>query len=219
VGRALPPLQHITATARRVADRSLHERIALVGPDDEIDDLADTFDAMLERLDRSFDSERRFVANASHQLGTPLAINRTLIEVALDKPDANQAVRQLGATLLDVNRRHKRLIDGLLTLATSDHDVADPTMADLAEAAPRRNSIRADGTRDGPRDPHRPATRGSDPRPVLLERLTQNLIDNAIRYNLPDANSHRRKPASPTASAASPSTTPAQPSRPTTGRS
>jgi HAMP domain-containing protein len=70
-GRALHPLQQITTTARRVADRNLHERIALDGPDDEIKDLADTFDDMLERLDRAFDGQRRFVANASHELRTP----------------------------------------------------------------------------------------------------------------------------------------------------
>jgi signal transduction histidine kinase len=84
-GRALHSPQQVTATARRVAERSLHERIALDGPH-EIKDLADTFDAMLERLDRSFDSQRRFVANASHELRTPLTINRALIEVALDNP-------------------------------------------------------------------------------------------------------------------------------------
>src|SRR6266542_1623641 len=105
-GRALHPLQQITATARRVADRSLHERIALDGPHDEIKDLADTFDAMLERLDRSFDSQRRFVANASHELRTPLTINRTLIEVALDDPQADESLRQLGANLLDIAIRY-----------------------------------------------------------------------------------------------------------------
>src|SRR5262249_22016722 len=115
-GRSLRPLQDITATARRVADRNLHERIALVGPDAEIKDLADTFDAMLERLDRSFDSQRRFVANASHELRTPLTISRALLEVAIDKPSADEAVRQLATTLLAVNQRHERLIDGLLTL-------------------------------------------------------------------------------------------------------
>ncbi len=98
-GRALQPLQQITATARRVADRSLHERIALAGPDDEIKGLADTFDAMLERLDHAFDSQRRFVANASHELRTPLTINRTLIEVALDDPEVPESTRRLGATL------------------------------------------------------------------------------------------------------------------------
>ena len=102
--RALRPLQHITATARRVADRNLHERIGLAGPDDEIKDLADTFDSMLERLDRSFDGQRRFVANASHELRTPLTLNRTLIEVTLDDPDVSDATRQLGATLLAVNQ-------------------------------------------------------------------------------------------------------------------
>src|SRR5262245_7292839 len=91
--RGLRPLQQITSTARRGADRNLHERIDLDGPQDEIKDLADTFDAMLERLDRAFDSPRRFVANASHELRTPLTINRTLIEVALENPDAGPPPR------------------------------------------------------------------------------------------------------------------------------
>ena len=134
-GRALYPLQQITATARRVADRSLHERIALDGPDDEIKDLADTLDSMLERLDRAFDSQHRFVANASHELRTPLTINRTLIEVALAGPQANEAMRQLGATLLAVNERHERLIDGLLTLASSEQRIAEPTRVDIADIA------------------------------------------------------------------------------------
>jgi signal transduction histidine kinase len=183
-GRALRPLQHITATARRVADRSLHERIALDGPDDEIKDLADTFDAMLERLDRSFDSQRRFVANASHELRTPLTLNRTLLEVALDDPRANDSVRQLGTTLLAVNQRHERLIDGLLTLASSEQTIghaADVDLADIAQhittecraAEPATVDIRTD---------LRPAPVSGDP--VLLERLAQNLIDNAVRYNL-----------------------------------
>ncbi|WP_181428480.1 DUF1254 domain-containing protein [Mycolicibacterium moriokaense] len=81
-GRVLRPLQEVTATTRRVADRHLHERISLDGPDDEIKELADTFDDILERLDRAFDGQHRFVANASHELRTPLAINRTLIVIA-----------------------------------------------------------------------------------------------------------------------------------------
>jgi signal transduction histidine kinase len=186
-GRALRPLQDITGTARRVADRSLHERIALQGPDDELKQLADTFDAMLERLDRAFDSQRRFVANASHELRTPLAINRTLIEVALDDPDAPQALRQLGGTLLAVNQRHERLIDGLLTLASSQHAVADPTLVDLADLAGHvttesRGAARAAGV--DVRTHLQPAPVIGDP--VLLERLAQNLLDNAVRYNLPD---------------------------------
>jgi signal transduction histidine kinase len=186
-GRALAPLHQITATAQRVADRSLHERIALAGPDDEIKDLADTFDAMLERLDRSFEGQHRFVANASHELRTPLTINRTLIEVALERPDAPESLRQLGTTLLAVNERHERLIDGLLTLASSEHPVADPAPVDLADIARHvaaESQAAAYAANVEVRTTLRPAPSRGDP--VLLERLTQNLIDNAIRYNLPE---------------------------------
>jgi signal transduction histidine kinase len=184
-GRALRPLQDITATARRVADRSLHERIALAGPDDEIKDLADTFDAMLERLDRAFDSQRRFVANASHELRTPLTINRTLIEVALDNPQASESLRQLGATLLAVNQRHERLIDGLLTLAGSQQRISDPIPVDLADVVGRIATESQPAAQQAGveiRTALASAPVAGDP--ALLERLVHNLLDNAIRYNL-----------------------------------
>jgi signal transduction histidine kinase len=184
--RALRPLQQVTATARRVADRSLHERISLKGPVDEIKELADTFDAMLERLDRAFDSQHRFVANASHELRTPLAINRTLIEVALEDPDVPEVTRQLGATLLQVNRRHERLISGLLMLATSEQGISRPTQVDLAECGRRAVSTAADlAQRHGVQvsaDLQSACVLGDQ---ELLDRLVQNLVDNAIRYSLP----------------------------------
>ncbi|MGW4092025.1 sensor histidine kinase [Nocardia sp. NPDC004750] len=182
-GRALHPLQRITATARRVADTSLHERIALDGPQDEIKDLADTFDAMLERLDRAFDGQRRFVANASHELRTPLTINRTLIEVALEDPEVPDSTRRLGATLLEVNRRHERLIDGLLVLATSEQRLTEHCRADLADLAADAVGTRAE--RPGAEitaDLEAAPVQGD---PLLLERLVHNLLDNAVRYNLP----------------------------------
>ncbi|MGW4715858.1 sensor histidine kinase [Nocardia sp. NPDC004260] len=183
-GRALHPLQRITATARRVADTSLHERIALDGPQDEIKDLADTFDAMLERLDRAFDGQRRFVANASHELRTPLTINRTLIEVALEDPEVPDSTRRLGATLLEVNRRHERLIDGLLVLATSEQRLTEHRRADLADLAADAVGTRAE--RPGAEitaDLEAAPVQGD---PLLLERLVHNLLDNAVRYNLPE---------------------------------
>jgi signal transduction histidine kinase len=184
-GRALRPLQDITATARRVADRSLHERIALDGPDDEIKDLADTFDAMLERLDRAFDSQRRFVANASHELRTPLTINRTLIEVALDNPQASESLRQLGTTLLAVNQRHERLIDGLLTLASSEQGITDPIPVDLADIIRHiATESQAAAQQAGVEIRTTLASAPVPGDPALLERLAQNLIDNAICYNL-----------------------------------
>jgi signal transduction histidine kinase len=185
--RALRPLQQITGTARRVADRNLHERIDLDGPQDEIKDLADTFDAMLERLDLAFDGQRRFVANASHELRTPLTINRTLIEVALENPDAGPPLRELGGTLLAVNQRHERLIDGLLTLAGSEQHITDPALVDLADVARYVTTEAGDEASAAGVDIRtvlEPATVVGDP--VLLERLVQNLIDNAIRYNRPE---------------------------------
>ncbi|AQA05064.1 two-component sensor histidine kinase [Mycobacterium sp. MS1601] len=183
-GRALAPLQDITATARRVADRNLHERIALRGPDDEIKDLADTFDAMLERLDRAFDGQRRFVANASHELRTPLTINRTLIEVALDDPDVSEDTRRLGATLLQVNQRNERLIDGLITLASSEEGLAQRVPVDLAEVVQRAVAIaQPEADRVGVEVSVSTSDVTALGDPVLLERLAQNLVDNAIRHN------------------------------------
>jgi signal transduction histidine kinase len=179
--RALRPLARITETARRVAGRSLHERIALGGPRDEIKELADTFDSMLERLDRAFDSQRLFVGNASHELRTPLAINRTLIEVALGRRDAPPEFRLLGDTLLAVNSRQERLLDGLLTVAHSEQGLTVHEPVDLAEVAdhvldqvPLNNlELRRDLL---------PAPTTGDP--VLLERVAQNLVQNAVAYNV-----------------------------------
>lgn len=186
-GQALHPLRDITATARRVADRSLHERIALAGPDDEIKQLADTLDAMLERLDRSFDGQRRFIANASHELRTPLTITRTLLEVALLDSGGNEKVRQLATTLLAVNQRHEKLTDGLLTLASGEQHAASLAPVDLADIAAHVL------------DDMRPLAEGAGVALVaelgaafalgdafLLERLVHNLVENGIQYNLPE---------------------------------
>jgi signal transduction histidine kinase len=185
--RVLRPLHGITATARRVAaaaraQRGLHERIALTGPRDEVRELADTFDDMLERLDRSFDGQRRFVANASHELRTPLAINRALVEVATTRPGASADVRQLGETLLAVNARHERLIDGLLTLADSENEVAEQSTVDLRDVAAHVLDQAATDELSVRRELRPAGTHGD---PVLLERLAQNLVENAVRYNEP----------------------------------
>ncbi|WP_279581388.1 sensor histidine kinase [Fodinicola feengrottensis] len=145
-GRALRPLHHITATARTVADSTLHERIGW-GPDDELKELADTFDAMLARLDRAFSHQRRFVADASHELRTPLAVNRTLLEVAMNRPNASADLRELGGKLLIATTRHEQLLDGLLTLARSDQGLATRTPVDLADIAWHATESAADTVR------------------------------------------------------------------------
>jgi signal transduction histidine kinase len=178
----------VTEAAGRIADapaadRGLHERIALDGPRDEIKDLADTFDRMLERLDHSFDGQRRFIANASHELRTPLTVNRALLEVAVHRRNASEEVRQLGETLLEVNARHERLIDGLLLLVRSDREVTERSLVDLADIIEHVTAQIPPGlvtVRVGAREA---LTTGD---PVLLERLVQNLVDNAVRHNVPE---------------------------------
>lgn len=182
--RSLRPLQRITATARRVAESNLSERIAMTGPRDELRELADTFDSMLERLARSFDSHRRFVANASHELRTPLTINRTVLELALDRPDASADLREAATLLLDVNARQERLIEGLLTLARADGTLPDRHPVDLAEIATHVvDQARAEAAELGVelRTDLRPAPTAGNA--VLLERLVQNLVQNAVHYN------------------------------------
>src|SRR5512132_762595 len=135
-GRVLRPLQQITATAQRLSERTLHQRIALDGPDDELKELADTFDGLLGRLDAAFDAQRRFAANASHELRTPLAISRTEVDVALADPDTpNAELRAMAERVRDATQRSEGLIEGLLTLARSEQQprVWQPT--DLADAA------------------------------------------------------------------------------------
>ncbi|MFH8366578.1 sensor histidine kinase [Streptomyces sp. NPDC018031] len=186
-GRVLSPLGRITRTARQVAGSDLSRRIELDGPDDELKELADTFDEMLERLDRAFTAQQRFVANASHELRTPLAINRTLLEVQLSDPAAPPELVQLGKTLLATNERSEQLVEGLLLLARSDNEIVDRKPVDLAEVATRAvDQVRSEAQAKGVefRGFRRPAVvQGNG---VLLERIALNLVQNAVRYNAPD---------------------------------
>ncbi|MDG4822953.1 HAMP domain-containing sensor histidine kinase [Asanoa sp. WMMD1127] len=188
-GRVLAPLHRVTDTARRIArggDQSLHERIGLRGGDDDVKELADTFDSMVERLDRSFASQRRFVANASHELRTPLTLNRALVEVAMNRRTASPDVTQLGETLLEINGRQERLINGLLLLARSEHEVVDRREIDLADIATHVVAQSAQEARAASvtlSEAAGPAPTVGDA--VLLERLAQNLVENAIRHNRP----------------------------------
>ncbi|MFI5944187.1 sensor histidine kinase [Streptomyces uncialis] len=188
-GRVLAPLHRVTDTARRIAnapaaDRGLHERIALSGPHDEVKDLADTFDTMIERLDRSFDGQRRFVANASHELRTPLTLGRALVEVAMHRRTASEDVRRLGENLLEINDRHERLIGGLLMLASSENALTERAPVDLADVvehvvAQTGAEARAAGV--GIRSTADEALTTGDA--LLLERLVHNLVENAVRHN------------------------------------
>ncbi|KKD09109.1 sensor histidine kinase [Streptomyces sp. WM6386] len=184
-GRVLSPLGRITRTARAVAGSDLARRIELDGPDDELKELADTFDDMLERLERAFTAQQRFVGNASHELRTPLAINRTLLEVHLSDPGAPVELQQLGKTLLATNERSEQLVEGLLLLARSDNQIVERKPVDLAEVAEQAvDQVHAEAAAKGVviRGERQSAVvQGNG---VLLERIALNLVQNAVRYNV-----------------------------------
>lgn len=178
-GRLLRPLRRITITARRLSLSNLDERIALTGPHDELKDLADTFDAMLERLERSVDSQRRFIANAAHELRTPLTTQRAAIQIGLDDPLPNHLI-QVRETLLAANQRTERLIDSLLLLAHAENGVdnTQPVALDLLTRQAVDETV-SDGVTVTLHT--RPAIVPGDP--VLLHRLLANVLHNAVKYN------------------------------------
>ncbi|TDC75140.1 sensor histidine kinase [Streptomyces hainanensis] len=186
-GRALRPVAAVTDAARRISEERLHERLALTGPDDELHRLAATFDGMLDRLERSFDSQRRFVANAAHELRTPLAAQRTSLEVGLADPLPDD-LAEVREELLTTNREAERLIAALLVLARSDLGLDTVEECDLRDVARRV----ADELRPLAAERRVSVTlTAADPvpihgEPVLLRHLVANLVGNAVRYNLPD---------------------------------
>jgi signal transduction histidine kinase len=181
-GRILRPVHRLTAAARAASEQNLSQRIALQGPRDELRELADTFDTMLERLDRAFASQRQFIANASHELRTPLTLMRTAIDVVLAKPRPTR--EELVSMAGDVRRavdHAERLIEALLVLARNDRPRVLTEPLDLAAVA--------EDALDGRGTESITTTSSLEEAPVtgdrvLLERLIANLLDNAERYNV-----------------------------------
>jgi signal transduction histidine kinase len=185
-GRALRPLRTITAAARDISATDLHRRLSLTGPDDELKHLADTFDGLLARLERSFSSQRQFVANASHELRTPLTLEHLLLEGMLTDPDPTvESWRPTCERLLAATEQQERLIEAFLTLARSEggldrweHFNLDVVTDQVVLA--RRADAEHRGLRLAAVLKQAPAF--GDPR--LVERLVVNLVDNALRHNV-----------------------------------
>ena len=117
-GRVLRPIGHITDVANEIQATDLSRRISLQGPDDELKQLADTFDAMLGRLDHAFEAQRRFIQDTSHELRNPLAVMRTNLDVALSDPDASaEDLRQAASVVVRTVDRLTHLVDDLLQFA------------------------------------------------------------------------------------------------------
>jgi two-component system sensor histidine kinase VanS len=184
-GRMLAPLTRITDATRIAANGSLSHRIQLEGRKDEFRELADSFDAMLARLEAHIAEQQRFAANASHELRTPLAITQTLLDVARNDP--NRDTGELDERLRAVNTRAIDLTEALLLLSRADQrsftrehvdlsliaEEATETLLPLAERRGLTIETSGDAT----------PTIGSH---ALLLQLSTNLVHNAIVHNLPE---------------------------------
>ena len=197
-GLALRPVQRVSKAAERISANTLHTRLELDGPKDEIKELADAFDTMLGRLERTFELQGRFVADVAHELRTPLASLRTNLEVVSDDAYATlDDYRAMVATQERAITRLERLVADLLILATgekplSQHEVTlgpliEEVFSDLEHAADAKGInlylineaelvVHGDGS--------------------LLARTFSNLVENAIHYNRPGGrvavNIHRK---------------------------
>ncbi|MFD7643876.1 sensor histidine kinase [Kitasatospora sp. NPDC059795] len=186
-GRSLARLHKVTGAARRISEQNLHDRLALVGPDDEIKELGDTIDAMLVRLERSFDANRRFAANASHELRTPLALQRTSLEIPLAEGRVPDDLKPSIERALRATARSDRLVAGLLLLASGQQGPQSSQATDLADlAADAVDLYRAQAAAAGitvTTDLDHAPTSGD---PVLLGQVAANLVQNAVRHNVLD---------------------------------
>ncbi|MDR6690894.1 two-component system sensor histidine kinase VanS [Microbacterium sp. 1154] len=185
-GLMLRPLDRITDAARAVRDGNLSRRVALLGPRDELTDLADTFDAMLVRVEETLDEQKRFAANASHELRTPHATMRTLLEVARADPagvDLERLLHRLDLT----NERAIRLTEALLALARSTREGAlSPRPAgvdDLVATVVAEAGGEAAGLDLALVDASGGIARVDE---TLVHQAVTNLVGNALAHNVED---------------------------------
>jgi signal transduction histidine kinase len=186
-GRFVRPLRSIITTARDISASNLHRRLGVRDRGDEFTELGQTLDDLFGRLEASFQAQRHFIANASHELRTPLTAGRALLQVALADPEPTvETLRAACEELVELGDQQERLISALLALASSQRGVGQPECLDLADLAgdalltrqeeAERHGIRLRAALDAA-----PVT--ADPN--LTESLIANLLDNAIRHNIP----------------------------------
>ncbi len=186
-GRMLAPVRRMTGAARQVSEERLGERMPVSGTRDDLRELSLTLNAMLDRLSDSFDAQRRFVANASHELRSPLTVIRSEAEVALANPEPDVGeLRELAVSVVEASRRTEALLTSLLILARSQRGLLREEPVDLAAAArAAQRLVEREAAAEGVRVELRlePVSVSGDR--ALLERLVANLLENGVRYNRP----------------------------------
>ena len=189
-GRMLAPLTRITDATRTATSGSLSHRIRLPGRKDEFRELADAFDAMLERLEKHVAEQRRFAANASHELRTPLAISKALLDVARTDPTRDTA--ELVDRLHAVNTRAIGLTEALLLLSRADQRSFTKERVDLSLLAEEATeTLLPFAEKRGVTVETYGDVTPTDGSPALLLQLTTNLVHNAIVHNLPEGGTVR----------------------------
>jgi heavy metal sensor kinase len=186
--KSLAPVVRMSATAARIGAANLHERLPVANEQDELGGLALVINGLLARLDKSFEQQRRFMADASHELRTPIAIMRSEVEVALSEPEtSNRQLRESIAIFKDETKRLTGIVEDLFMLARADAGqykltpkefYLDELAGEVARAvrtlaAERELTLQLDAAKEMP-------FRGDE---NLLRRLLLNLVDNAIKYN------------------------------------
>lgn len=176
VGRALRPVEAMRQAAERIGETNLRERLETVGQD-ELAALGQTFNAMLSRLEAAFDRQRRFTADAAHELRTPLARLRLAVTHASNSEDPGELRRALDLAAQD-SADLAKLIDGLMLLAQADEGVLVREMPTLDLRVPVAEALGEGVSLESPDHPI--PIRGEE---TLLRRAVQNLIENATRYS------------------------------------
>ena len=187
--KSLAPVVGMSEKAALIGAQNLHERLPVQNPRDELGYLASTFNGLLERLDRSFEQQRRFMADASHELRSPVAIIRGEAEVALSQARQPEEYRESLAIALDEARRLSQIVDDLFTLARADAGQYPLRPRDFYLEELAGDCVRAARTMAAARG----ITLNYEPdgeMPIhgdeaLVRRLAMNLLDNAIKYTPP----------------------------------
>jgi signal transduction histidine kinase len=186
-GRVLRPVLTMTERLRAISDRNVHERLAVPGRRNELKDLADTVDGLLGRLEAALEAHKWFVANAAHEMRTPLTVERALLEEPLIDPAASlESFRSNFERLLAISDQRGQLLESLLTLSSSEQGRGADEMVNLADLVELTHRERApEAERRGLRVETSLLPTWIPGDPVLLGRLLVNLCDNAIHHNTP----------------------------------